>query len=251
MNRNSQWYSILQKIDECQKDIEYLLNQNPNIPLIEVDIVLNKLSVLYDALMSIKLQAASNEENGFLTKNSSIITKIIKESVFSPEILKEEKTATDSPVPENSTSQLSDIVFKYDDVKEVSKKQENFNDKAEPIVQEERKQKMTIAESLSKPKKTIADLMEEINRKKDFATSQQYKSISDIKRAISINDKIMFIRELFNNNVENYNYVIEQVNSAANLDEALAILDKNVKIESDNVALTTLLELVYRRFLQQ
>ena len=253
MNRNSQWYNILHKINECQKDVEYLQNQKLNISLIEIDIALNKLSLLYDALMAIKLQSASNEENGFLTKNSSLITKIIKDSVFSTEKIEKESEQSESLVSSetNKETTIKDSVHPVETVGmsfELVKEEVNKKEKAE--IKENKKAQMTVADSFAKSQKTLADMMEEIHKKKDFATTQQYKSIPDIKRAISINDKIMFIRELFNNNVENYNYVIEQINSCNNLDEALALLDKNVKIESDNVALTTLLELVYRRFLQ-
>lgn len=85
MNRNSQWYNVLSKIEECHRDLEYLMQQNPNLPLIEIDIVLNKLSLIYDILMTIKLKSAAHEETGFLSRNSSLINKIIKESVFEEE----------------------------------------------------------------------------------------------------------------------------------------------------------------------
>lgn len=249
-----QWHNVLNKIDECKKDLEYLINQKQNISLIEIDMVLNKLSLLYDALMTIKLRATVNEENGILTNNSELINKIIKESVFKSENIAEnlEQKSNNQTEKQLNEPNEKDLEFSIEIKQEepfldISKDSLKSNENANNLT--ESKVTKTIAESIAKPTKTLADMMEEIYKKRDVASAQHFKSIKDLKHAISINDKIMFIRELFNNNVDNYNYVIEQVNSCNNLDEALAILDKNVKIDSNNQALNNLLELVYRRFL--
>ena len=253
MNRNIQWNSVILKVEELRKDLEYILNQKQSLPLIEVDIVLNKLSLLYDTLMSIKLQAATNEENGFFSKNSSLISKIIKESVFNEnEFTDYDNQKQDKLKKEEIKNEENSLIFtaenKQVDLKsDIAKNSTQNNEKQTKPT--EPKQLKTVADTIAKPSKTLAEMMEEIYKKRDVATSQQFKSIKDLKHAISINDKIMFIRELFNNNVDNYNYVLDQVNSCNNLDEALAILDKNVKIDSNNLALNTLLELIYRRFL--
>ncbi len=253
MNRNSQWYNILLKIEECQRDLEYLMHQNPNLPLIEIDMVLNKLSIIYDTLMTIKLKSAAHEETGFLSRNSNLINKIIKESVFEQEnqssiahsnqqvqsnsaetiVPKENNSITELTEQPKSTNNTSSIVNNLTPL-------ENKTEKASP---------RTVADSFVKPTKTIAEMMEEMHRKKDVLISQHVKSIKDLRSAISLNDKVMFIRELFDNNVENYNYVMDQLNNCSNMDEAMTILEKNINIHSDSQAIKQLLELVYRRFM--
>jgi hypothetical protein len=91
--------------------------------------------------------------------------------------------------------------------------------------------------------------MASVYNKKDIATLQQLKPIKDLKQAISINDKIMFIREIFANNVDKYNETLTEVNNCSNLDEALALLDSKLTIQSENTAMQQLLELIYRRFM--
>ena len=240
MNRNIQWYDVLSQIEELRKNTEYLLQQKLNISLIELDIALNKLSLIYDTLMTLKLQSAANEENGFFTKNSSLFSKLIKDSVFENSFDNKKQSEKDK---------YTNITIEEDIKKEEQLPKNNLetsNKPSHPI--EETKQIKTLADALSKPHKTIAEKMEEMYKKTDLASSKQFTSIKDLKNAISLNDKIMFIRELFNNDVENYNYVINQINSCNNLDEALAIMEKNIKADSDNQALNHLLELVYRRF---
>ncbi len=249
MNRNIQWNSFLMKVDELKKDVEYLMNQNHNLQLIEIDIILNKLSLIYDDLMSLKLQTASNEENGFFSKNSSFINKIIKKSVFQSNGDLENNENKSTNFFENNAT-ISNFEKFDTTLNEKIEKNNNYQQNEEKKINSiEQKPIKTIAESIAQPKKTIADIMEEIYKKQDVTSSQQFKSIKDLKHAISINDKIMFIRELFNNNVDNYNYVIDQVNSCYNLDEALVIIEKNVKTDSGNQALNILLELIYRRFM--
>lgn len=252
MNRNSQWYNVLAKIEECQRNLEYLMQQNPNLPLIEIDIVLNKLSIIYDTLMTIKLKSAVNEETGFLSRNSSLINKIIKESVF-----EEEKHHTTSRTDEVHSNSNEPIIPKEINTNLESTEQpistntpsSTVNSSSTSENKNEVYSPKTVADTFVKPSKTIAEMMEEMHRKKDSLISQHFKSIKDLRSAIGLNDKVMFIRELFNNNVENYNYVMEQLNNCSNMDEAMTILEKNINVHSDSQAIKQLLELVYRRFM--
>lgn len=252
MNRNSQWYNVLTKIEECQRDLEYLLQQNPNLPLIEIDIVLNKLSIIYDTLMTIKLKSAANEETGFLSRNSSLINKIIKESVFEEE--NHHSTSHTNEVHSNSTeTTISKEDKKNTEVTEQAISTHiplsTVSNTSTPENKTEKTSPKTVADTFVKSTKTIAEMMEEVQRKKDHLISQHFKSIKDLRSAIGLNDKVMFIRELFDNNVENYNYVMDQLNNCSNIDEAMTILEKNINIHSDSQAIKQILELVYRRFM--
>ncbi|GAB4449780.1 MAG: hypothetical protein Fur0028_05060 [Bacteroidales bacterium] len=262
MTRNKQWDSILIKIEECKNDIQYILDSTSNIPMIEIDIALEKLSRIYERLLSLKLGAATTEENGFFAKNSSLIAKIIKDSVFNTDLEKKETTQEKSEkVPEvkNEIKAKTDLPIIEEPIKEEQEQPKVIEEKKEPTNKEEIKTKTddrqnkstkTIAETLKKDtKSTIGELMASVYKKKDIATLQQLKPIKDLKQAISINDKIMFIREIFANNVDKYNETLTEVNNCSNLDEALALLDSKLTIQSENTAMQQLLELIYRRFM--
>lgn len=77
--------------------------------------------------------------------------------------------------------------------------------------------------------------------------------VADLRKAISLNQKFQFIRELFDGESSRYDEVIDRMNGADDLPQAVKTLEEQVpqirvKAEDDPVA-ATLLDLVERRFL--
>lgn len=256
MTRNKQWDSILIKIDECKHDIQYIQNNTSDIPMIEIDIAMEKLSRIYEQLLSLKLASASTEETGFFAKNSSLIRKIIKDN---KEEIKNNNTIVTQQVKESESQDKNETIEQTLISNTIQKTIKEEKVYIQPNVEEENKPKpeekqskstKTLAETLKKEtKSTVADTMAMLYKKKDIATLQQLKPIKDLKQCISINDKIMFIKEIFSNNVDQYNSTLTAINSCQNLDEALEIIEKTVEINSENLAMQQLLELVYRRYM--
>ncbi|MFO8054091.1 MAG: hypothetical protein R6U19_02890, partial [Bacteroidales bacterium] len=50
--------------------------------------------------------------------------------------------------------------------------------------------------------------------------------VQDIKAAIGINEKFLFINELFNGNMHDYNDAIKRLNNAENLEDAAGIFEE-------------------------
>ena len=88
-------------------------------------------------------------------------------------------------------------------------------------------------------------------REKTFGPKIPSERIENLKTAISINEKFMFINELFDGNLREYNETIETLNGFKNLDQAADFLDlmrkKNFWNTGSN-AFKKLKELVERRF---
>jgi hypothetical protein len=89
--------------------------------------------------------------------------------------------------------------------------------------------------------------------KASLADKLRRTPVADLRKAISLNQKFQFIRELFNGESSRYDEVIDRINGADDLPEAVQTLEKHVpeirvKAEDDPVA-ATLLDLVERRFL--
>lgn len=92
--------------------------------------------------------------------------------------------------------------------------------------------------SLNKPDNTIGEKMKQ-NR------------ITDLKAAIDINHKFLFIRDLFEGNSTEYNETIEQINNANSLEEAFNILgEKKEKYNWDQKESTFRIfnDLIHRKF---
>jgi len=79
----------------------------------------------------------------------------------------------------------------------------------------------------------------------------QHSSVRDLQSAIGINDKFLFVNELFGGSMEKYNRSIENLNDLKTLNGALIYLNE-LRIElqwnSNNEAYKKLLELVHRKF---
>lgn len=58
-----------------------------------------------------------------------------------------------------------------------------------------------------------------------IAGVMQHRKISTMKEAIGINEKFLFIRELFNNETDSYQRCVDKIDAATSLAEATSILD--------------------------
>lgn len=97
--------------------------------------------------------------------------------------------------------------------------------------------------------KTLADIYQN-NGDNSFAAKFGKNKITDIKSAIGINDKFLFINEIFNGNSQNYSQAIESINHFELYHEALAFVEKvreENKVDNQD-ALGKLLEIIKRKF---
>lgn len=76
------------------------------------------------------------------------------------------------------------------------------------------------------PQRSLNDLFNE--RREDHSISSQYQraKVGDLTKAISINDKFIYIKELFHNRGEDFSAAIRQLNQCQNMEEAFNCLDE-------------------------
>jgi copper chaperone CopZ len=74
------------------------------------------------------------------------------------------------------------------------------------------------------------------------------KPLSTLDKAIGINDKFHFIREIFNGNHESYNQAISKLESVGNLSDAMAVIMSYTGDNTSNEAVKQLLDLIKRKF---
>ncbi len=88
-------------------------------------------------------------------------------------------------------------------------------------------------------------------REKTYASERLSSQKKDLKASITINEKFLFINELFDGNLREYNITIETLNGFAEIRQALEFLDlqrlKNLW-ESESAAFIRLRELVEQKF---
>jgi len=76
------------------------------------------------------------------------------------------------------------------------------------------------------PQRSLNDLFNE--RREDHSISSQYQhaKVGDLTKAISINDKFIYIKELFHNRGEDFSSAIRQLNECKNMEEAFDCLEQ-------------------------
>ena len=101
-------------------------------------------------------------------------------------------------------------------------------------------------------KKSLNDLLTEKKEDNSLGSRFQQAKIQDLTKAISINDKFLFIRELFKSKGEEFSTSLHRLNNCANIEEAFNVMEelKNYYFwDTTSSAYLSLCDLVRRKFL--
>jgi len=97
--------------------------------------------------------------------------------------------------------------------------------------------------------KTIADSSILADRFNDLHDSlNEAIGLDNLSKAIGINDRFLFIRELFDGNTDTYNHAISKIDEAQNFSDAKATMISLAGDKSESEAGKQLLDLVKRKF---
>ncbi len=153
----------------------------------------------------------------------------------SPAIVKEEKT------PEPGTKVVEEDMPQpksKDSVRPQKTTHKAKNNKAED--------RTRLGDVLQKEKSA---LNERISRKGSNSDMIFSKPVNDVRKAMGINDRFFYQRELFDGNSDLFNQTLEQINSMGSFDDARNFLLSNFNWDKDNETTDTFLKIVKRRFL--
>lgn len=81
----------------------------------------------------------------------------------------------------------------------------------------------------------------------DLTARLQSKPISDLRNSIGLNEKFLFIKELFKGRPEQYNQCIDNLNRSTSFDEAMNYIRNNFSWDENEEATIKLLNLVKRK----
>ncbi|MCR4680649.1 MAG: hypothetical protein K5636_03435 [Bacteroidales bacterium] len=120
--------------------------------------------------------------------------------------------------------------------------------KATPSVAAQQKPQVAQTGSL----RSLNDLFNKQQEDRSLGTQFQHAKVGDLTKAISINDKFTYIKELFNNKGEEFSAAIQQLNQCANMDQAFDCLEglkKKYYWDSTATAYLSLCDLLRRKYL--
>lgn len=251
-------------IDEIYRLESYIQGWRDSevVPSIERDLIQRKLQDIYDQLMHLNVTALSGKEvkpqvTQPLTKSEPVAQEVPQQEMSVPGPVKEivfEKTVETF---EETTQTISEIPLRMEPLIEM----ERINEITEPVkevievkisktetVEEKPKSstKEILAEKLSHQHKLIHETIK-TNTVMDVSSKLKNAPIPSIQSAINLNDKFLFIRELFKNNNLLYNQTIERLNNAAGYSEAISIIEREFAWNMDEPMVAKLVELIKRR----
>ncbi|HSA04806.1 MAG TPA: hypothetical protein P5145_04350 [Tenuifilaceae bacterium] len=236
------------RIDEANELIGRAIGLE-KLSTIERDIILDKLAKAYDCLLTGQLvsveikhtepvkSVAKNIEPVVERQQPKIDTVIAVESekIAKPTISeKKEEVVVEKPKPEPQKPS----VIPSAKLEETLKPEQTDHAQGE-----------ILAEKFQGKQKFRNEIIAEHTTKLDMSTKLQNKPIGDLTKAIGINDKFLFIKELFNGDSARYSETISHLNSFADLNDAIIYLQDNFEWAESNEYAAKFIDLVRRKFI--
>jgi hypothetical protein len=202
------------------------MNEHGSFPAIDIDLALEKTRNLYDVLLLLR----QNEDKQTGLDHSYKTTE-------------QNKNRDEGPLmttPEQETSK--------DEIFEIARE---MPDEPKPSVKaraEKKEEKKILSDSL-KGKAILGESLHQNIQYQDLSTHMHTKPITDLAKAIGINEKYLFIRELFANDTRKFEEAIQTINHARNFNEAYTYMSREFDWDMDSELVQSLLEIVRRKFI--
>jgi hypothetical protein len=228
--------SAIHEMDEIRGILSDFM-QKKNILQIEIDLAMSKIRNLYDLLLVLnKSGFAADSKVAFqesIDKKQKTTGKSNQSNLLKTmEIL----IPSDKHISEDSDQDILSIDESIKGPATVTHKPDFSKKQSEipPVIEQHKQVYDSISEGSQKKQKDISSLL-------------QSKPIRSIEEAIGVNDKFLFIRELFAGNTMRYKETIDILNTATDFNSAYQYIENNFEWDMENEAVQKLLELVRRR----
>ena len=216
---------------------------------IDIDMLGDKLKETYSLILELKPGKKEQETAITVEEEEKVIPEVKEEAVVLKEEVEPEPTPT--PIPEPIPESEPEAGPKFEHIEPMAEGKtvaatEIPETPADPDPVEETPE-ITVSTGEQEPDvalneetkeepvpKTTADLFSgsptiadafQAEKDNSIAAMVSPQSVQDLKMAIGINDKFLFINDLFNGDPPNYNDAIEKLNLAGGAEEAMKTLD--------------------------
>lgn len=254
--------------EEVYKYIENIVNRTKSInsykgkiPAIEIDLVLDDIRKLYDCFLLMRSLTGSDHEKLHTWDGSSgqeapvpVEKELHKEK--GDDVLEKDKDLEEEKATKAKKSSKDSAVEVPEGKTEkpVDKPSNNIQDKS-PDKGKDKSSEIDKAILADKLKRDDPPSINEIIATKRSGSSissrMQSNPISNLKSAIGINEKFIFVYELFGGNTQLYNQTIEQLNNMPGKNEAISLLESlrsEHQWDIENMAFQKLVDMVNRRY---
>ncbi len=268
MDKEKSLLRIATNIDTIKAHVNRLKRSGYKVHALDVDMLRTKAIDLYEQIIELEELAAGSPIINTPVKEEPIVSdpkpeptpqpveKVHEEPIVAEPELKEE------PVVKELIPEISDVVVE-EKVEEKPKvvEMETQESKEEPVSEMVETTNAVIEEEVTKSA-TAYDLFSgsaESPVGEKYATRDepsiadkiQKSQIVNIREAIGINEKFLFINELFNGDMSRYNKILDDINSLSTkkgVDTYLLELKIQFQWADDNEAFVAFTDLINRKF---
>ncbi|MGC9331301.1 MAG: hypothetical protein ACP5DZ_05410 [Bacteroidales bacterium] len=219
---------------------------------LDIDAALHEVRNIYTCLLEADNAQNSDTQND--TRSDDIdSSEFIITGDRHDEIPKKEPSSTAKPTvseKEKSVPANADPVKKEKQTSKPTQVKSHYPEQSSLFQNEESfgKTGKLLGEKLGANRIAVNETLAGKSSKDDLASKLQSKPVTDIKAAIGLGDRFLFIKELFDGNADEFNKCIQDLNNMHSADEAKTYLEKyKWDIEKDTA--TYFWSIVQRRFL--
>lgn len=239
MDFNSTIDLIIKDLDDARNIIDDL-KKYPGVPVLQVELAKSKCKSAGEVISLLKEPV----ENLAATKEDPEKEALEQKTVQHIEIIEDEKITdipvSADPVVEEKKNEIPPVEITTSPFKE----KEDVKDKAK-----KQAESSIFADRFSHMSNRFNEQLDSRNSKEDVSDILKTKPITNLAKAIGINDKFLFIREIFDGNEKAYNQVITKLEEVNSLSEAREIIMSSSGIDKENKVVEQLLNLVKRKLL--
>ncbi len=250
---------IQKEVVFLQQLIERLMHQE-QVPGIELDIALKKTQEIYEQLLRLSIAKTSYSIEKKIVEEE-VVFETVKPPAFINNGVEKEQKQMDSQVvaPKEVTQpevgeQQQTIELDTPNITHFAEPEE-IPDNAKLKIPEQhsakqdasQKKQTILAEKIKTPKNQINETLSKQKPTADVSTRFQFSPLQSITSGIGLNDRFLYIKELFQGNADLYHQTIEQLDQARSLENALTMIDRNFKWDKENDTVKKFLDLVDRR----
>ncbi|MCL2028624.1 MAG: hypothetical protein FWG79_09105 [Bacteroidales bacterium] len=246
---------IVDKLEVIMTQVDTMNKFGKSIPLIHLDILKSNIRTLYEQineLERVQMQSQKTTNTLFKEPEAPVVSKETEERIVA------EATETISKIVESIQEEVANEYAPEVKI-ELDTPLLQIETTFEESVMEEKalvqspipdifSSLQTIADRYKTPDSTLNEAMAISNTS---TVNTAVKQIRDLKSSIGINEKFLFINELFKGNMKEYTDTIVMLSDAETLDRAheiLAPIKGRYEWRDDSAAYITLIDFLQRRF---
>jgi len=234
MDLNSTIDIIIRDLNEAREIIDDL-KKYPGVPELQVELAKSKCKSASEIIALFKtLQAKTAPSDQ--EKQRIEVEPIIEKTPEKPEKEPEEEVF----VPEKPVREVVAAVVQEAPPAERDEK---------ALIMKKPSEHSIIADQFSNRAESFNEKLGSHKHEEDVLEILRTKPLSSLDEAIGINDKFLFIREIFNGSPETYNQAIEKLESVGSISDAMAVIMSYTGDNTGNEAVRQLVDLIKRKFL--